>query len=148
MTSRGALAAARAISQECLATRARRLERTVTRLYEDALRPHGLSGPQLSMLVAIVLTGEVQPKTLSTILDLDKSTLSRNIALMVDNEWIESRRSGRAQLLRVTDTGAALLERALPAWRHAQRQARALLPPHAVETLSLLEGPGSRSANR
>lgn len=144
--SAAAIDAARIISQQCLAIRARRLERTVTRLYDAALRPHGVSGAQLGVLVAVALSGEVQPKTLSTILDLEKSTLSRNIALMVGKRWIESQRSGRAQVLRLTPAGSALLARALPAWRRAQRQAQRLLSQDAVDTLRLVSGPAAAHA--
>lgn len=141
--SAAAIDAARIISQQCLATRARRLERTVTRLYDAALRPHGVSGAQLGVLVAVALSGDVQPKTLCTILDLEKSTLSRNVALLVGKGWIASQRSGRAQMLRLTPAGSAVLARALPAWRRAQRQAQRLLPREAVDTLRLVSGPAA-----
>jgi DNA-binding MarR family transcriptional regulator len=138
--SAAAIDAARIISQQCLAIRARRLERTVTRLYDAVLRLHGVSAAQLGVLAAIALTGEVQPKTLCTALDLEKSTLSRNIALMVRRGWIESKREGRAQLLHLTAAGSAVLASALPAWRGAQRQAQRLLSRDAVETLRLVSG--------
>ena len=140
-----AVNAARIISQQCLAIRARRLERTVTRLYDAALRPHGVSGAQLGVLVAVALSGEVQPKTLCTILELEKSTLSRNIGLMVGKGWIESQRSGRAQILRLTAAGSALLARALPSWRRAQGQAQRRLSKDAVDTLRTVSGPADRA---
>ena len=141
--SAGALDVARVISQQCLATRARRLERTVTRLYDAALRDHGVSAAQLGVLVAVALTGDVQPKTLCTVLDLEKSTLSRNIALMVGRGWIESRREGRAQRLRLTAAGSAVLVSALPAWRRAQSHAQRLLSRDAVEMLRQVSGPAA-----
>jgi DNA-binding MarR family transcriptional regulator len=141
--STAAIDAARIISQQCLAIRARRLERTVTRLYDAALRLHGVSAAQLGVLVAIALTGEVQPKTLCTILDLEKSTLSRNIALMVGKGWIESKREGRAQMLHLTAAGSAVLASALPAWRRAQRRAQRLLPRDTLEMLRLVGGPAA-----
>lgn len=145
--SAAAVNAARIISQQCLAIRARRLERTVTRLYDAALRPHGVSGAQLGVLVAIALTGDVQPKGLCTILDLEKSTLSRNIALMVGKGWIESRRSGRARMLRLTPAGSTVLVRALPSWRRAQRQAQRMLSLDVVDTLRMVSGPAAPHAS-
>lgn len=140
------VAAARIISEQCLAIRARRLERSVTRLYDAALRPHGLSAAQLGVLVAVALSGDVQPKTLCTILDLEKSTLSRNVALLVGKGWIASERSGRAQMLRLTPAGSDVLSGALPAWRRAQRQAQRLLPRDTVDTLRLVSGPAAAHA--
>jgi DNA-binding MarR family transcriptional regulator len=109
--------------------------------YDAALRPYGVSGAQLGVLVAVALSGEVHPKTLCTILNLEKSTLSRNIALMVGNGWIESQRSGRDQMLRLTPAGSALLARARPAWRRAQGQAQRLPSEDAVNTLRRVSGP-------
>jgi DNA-binding transcriptional ArsR family regulator len=97
-----AIEAARIISTNCLAIRTRRLHRSVSRVYDAALRPHGLTAPQLALLVAIALTRGVQPKILSPILDLEKSTLSRNLALLVKHGWIQANRSGRSQTVRLT----------------------------------------------
>jgi DNA-binding MarR family transcriptional regulator len=130
-----AIDAARTISQECLAIRARRLQRGITRIYDGALRAHGLSVAQLGILVVVALKGQVQPKVLCQILDLEKSTLSRNVALMVTKGWVEAEAAGRSQILRLTQSGAALLARARPAWEGAQREALARLPPGTVNTL-------------
>jgi DNA-binding MarR family transcriptional regulator len=142
--SAAAVDAARIISKQCLAIRARRLDRTVTRIYDSALRPHGVSAAQLGVLVAVALSGDVQPKTLCRVLDLEKSTLSRNIALMVKNGWVTSDRSGRAQVLHLSQAGASVLARALPAWRRAQRQAQQVLSLDAVGMLRLLSGPSTQ----
>jgi DNA-binding MarR family transcriptional regulator len=134
--------AARTIAQQCLAIRARRLQRGLTRIYDRALRPHGLSVAQLGVLVAVTLAGDVQPKRLCEILDLEKSTLSRNVARMVTNGWIDMQRSGRSQRLRLTPDGLATLARARPAWQRAQRQARRLL---SREMIDVLRHAGERS---
>ena len=48
-------AEAQEIARDCLASRARRLERMLTRIYDGALRGQGVTGAQLGMLVAIEL---------------------------------------------------------------------------------------------
>jgi DNA-binding MarR family transcriptional regulator len=146
--SAAAVDAARIIAKQCLAIRARRLDRTVTRIYDSALRPHGISAAQLGVLVAVALSGDAQPKTLCAILDLEKSTLSRNLALMVKNGWLTAERSGRAQVLRLAPAGAAALADALPAWRRAQRRVQRALSLDAVEMLRLLSGPTPQPERR
>ena len=64
-----------------------------------------------------------------------------NIALMAGKGWIESERAGRAQTLRLTPAGSAVLASAFPAWQRAQRQAQRLLSQDAFETLRLISGP-------
>jgi len=130
-----AIDAARIIAKQCLAIRVRRLQRSLTRLYDAALRPHGVSAAQLGVLVAVALATDAQPKALCAILDIEKSTLSRNVALMVTHGWIDARRSGRSQILRLTASGATILASALPAWHRAQRQAQRLLSESTVDSL-------------
>ena len=68
---------------------------------------------------------------LGALLDLDRSTVSRNIALMLRNGWISAAPApdGRSKLLTITRRGEDLLTKALPAWRRSQRQAREFLTP-------------------
>ena len=53
--------AAEVIAAECLAVRVRTLNRAVTALYDDALRPHGLRVGQLNLLVAVARMGTARP---------------------------------------------------------------------------------------
>ncbi len=114
--------------------RVRRLSRTVTRIFDDALRPHGMSTAQLNMLVAITRAGPLRPSELGRALDLEKSTVSRNLERMLSHRWIRTtpEPEGNGYRLEVQPGGRALLERALPSWAKAQEQARSL----AGETLA------------
>jgi DNA-binding MarR family transcriptional regulator len=137
--------AARRISEECLALRVRRLGRAVTRLFDEALRPHGLSTAQLNMLVAITRAGPVRPSALGRLLDLEKSTVSRNLERMLARGWIRStpEREGNGHRLEVEPAGRALLERAFPAWQAAQERARREVGESLASAVSRLGAPGS-----
>src|SRR3982751_3851203 len=113
--------AAEVIAAECLAVRVRALNRAVTALYDDALRPHGLRVGQLNLLVAVARMGTARPGDLCRVLRMDKSTLSRDVELMRRNGWLEVDGSGdqRARPLRISEQGRALLEAVVPAWRQA-----------------------------
>ena len=120
--------AAEVIAAECLAVRVRALNRAVTALYDDALRPHGLRVGQLNLLVALAKMGIARPADLCRALCMDKSTLSRDVEVMRRNGWLEVEDSGgRSRPLRLSPEGQALLERVAPAWRQAQAQARTLI---------------------
>ncbi|HXW06157.1 MAG TPA: MarR family winged helix-turn-helix transcriptional regulator [Vicinamibacterales bacterium] len=129
------------IAGQCLALRARRLQRTVTRAYDAALRPHGLTVAQLGLLSALALAPDAQPKTLCTMLDLEKSTLSRNVRLLAAQGWIDASRTGRTQRLRLTPLGGRTLGAALPAWQRAQQRMLRLLPADDIQTLRRSWGP-------
>src|SRR5262245_59448709 len=70
------------IAAECLAVRLRALNRAVSALYDDALRPHGLRVGQLNLLVAVARLGPAKPGDLCRFLCMEKSTLSRDVEVM------------------------------------------------------------------
>src|SRR4051812_28466719 len=125
---KGKLPAAEVIAGECLAVRVRTLNRAVTALYDEALRPHGLRVGQLNLLVAVSRMGTARPRDVCRILQMDKSTLSRDVEVMRRNGWLEVGDSAdaRARPLRLSAQGHALLEGVVPAWRQAQEKAGAL----------------------
>ena len=133
------ISAARSIAGRCLVMRLRRLDRKITRIYDDALRPHGITSAQLNLLVAVAIAAPVPPSVIASALELEKSTLSRNVAKMVDRGWIESERAeGGGLLLHATDSGLELVAEVKPQWERAQRQARRVLDPQLVAELAAL----------
>lgn len=128
----------RQVVNDCLAYRARRLARSMTRIYNEALRPHGLSIAEMNLLVAIGSHGSAQPVDLARGMDMDKSTLSRNLRRLVRRGWVEAAENpdGRGDLVGLTEAGAGVLEAAMPAWMEAQRQAVGLLGDQAIPVLS------------
>jgi DNA-binding MarR family transcriptional regulator len=131
------LPAAELIAGQCLGVRVRTLNRAVSALYDEALRPHGLRVGQLNLLVAVARMGTARPGDLCRFLRMDKSTLSRDVELMRRNGWLEVDGSGdkRARPLRVSARGRALLEGVVPAWRQAQKRAEAMLGGEATAAL-------------
>jgi DNA-binding MarR family transcriptional regulator len=128
---------AETIAQNCIAVRLRLLNRVVTALYDEALRPLGLKVSQLNILVATAKLGKGRPAAVCRILQLDPSTLSRNVERMKARGWLEIVPDDdvRAQPFRLTSRGEALIQKAMPAWRRAQRHAEALLGEDGIAFL-------------
>jgi DNA-binding MarR family transcriptional regulator len=127
-----------AIARTCIAVRLRLLNRVVTNLYDDALRPLGLKVSQLNILVVTAKLGLAQPAKVCDILRLDTSTLSRNVERMRAKIWLEivPGEDARTQPFRLTAQGRRLLELAVPAWEQAQQQAGELLGEAGVALLT------------
>src|SRR5215203_3223371 len=117
------------ISRTCIAVRLRLLNRVVTNFYDDALRPLGLKVSQLNILVVTAKLGLARPARVCDLLQLDASTLSRNVKPLQAHGWLEvvPDEDARAQPFRLTPEGERLIERAVPAWQEAQRRASKLL---------------------
>src|SRR3954466_975393 len=117
------------IARTCIAVRMRLLNRVVTNLYDDALRPLGLKVSQMNILVLTAKLGLARPAQVCDLLQLDTSTLSRNVERMRAQGWLEvvADEDARTQPFRLTAQGKRLIEKAIPAWEEAQRQANELL---------------------
>jgi DNA-binding MarR family transcriptional regulator len=112
------------VARECTASRLRRATRTITRLYGDAMSQAGLEGTQLDVLVALSLMGGASVGRLSERLGVDRTTMTRNLAPLVRNGWVESTagEDRRVRGVRLTARGKHVLERALPVWERTQEQ--------------------------
>ncbi len=126
------------IVQNCVAVRLRLLNRVVTNLYDDALRPFGIKISQLNLLVVAAKLGLARPAKVCDLLQLDVSTLSRNVEKMRANGWLEvvSESDGRTQPFRLTPQGLKLIEQATPRWEEAQHQAEELLGNEGISLLN------------
>ena len=127
-----------AIARNCIAVRLRLLNRVITNVYDDALRPLGLKVSQLNILVVAGKLALARPAEVCALLQLDTSTLSRNVERMRAKGWLESvpGDDARTQPFRLTVKGKMLLERAVPAWEQAQHKAGELLGTEGVALLT------------
>src|SRR5947209_16089494 len=125
------------ISRTCIAVRLRLLNRVVTNLYDDALRPLGLKVSQLNILIVTARLGLARPAQVCEILQLDASTLSRNVKPLQAHGWLEvvPAEDARTQPFRLTPQGRRLIEKAVPAWKEAQQQATELLGNEGITLL-------------
>ncbi len=114
------------------------LNRRVTRIYDEALRSHGIGVAQVNLLVAIESMGRAPTSSLVEALGLEKSTLSRNLKRLSERGWIRVwlAAEGRGQLVELSDAGRSLLEAILPDWERAQAEAAALLGAELAPVLT------------
>ena len=126
------------IAKTCIAGRLRLLNRVVTNIYDDALRPLGLKISQGNILILTGKMGVASPVQVCEYLQLDISTLSRNVELMRKNGWLEDvpGEDARSHPFRLTAEGRGLIEKAIPAWEKAQAEARELLGDDLVSLLN------------
>jgi DNA-binding MarR family transcriptional regulator len=126
------------IARNCISVRWRLLNRMITNLYDEALRPLGLKVSQLNILVAAAKLGLARHGDICDLLQLDASTLSRNVERMRAKGWLEVvlEGDGRLQPFRLTASGRRILKRAFGPWEIAQRRAQELLGDDGVVLLN------------
>jgi DNA-binding MarR family transcriptional regulator len=129
---------------ECLCLASRRAARALTRAYDRRLRAEGIRATQLSVLVMLALRGPTRMGVLADALGLERTTLTRNLALLEKKKWVKVRAGddARARIVELTAMGRRKAEIAVPAWREAQAAATAALGTDGAAALRGFD-PGS-----
>ena len=133
---------AEATSSACLATRVRQLSRIITRLYDDALRPLGITASQYTLLAQLASRDGITAVEIGHELDIEKSTLSRNLKrlLALGHIVMDPPAGRRGRGLHLTPKGQAILVEAFPVWRDAQARATNILGSHTRGVLDDMLG--------
>lgn len=122
----------------CACAETRRAARLVTQLYSRVMGPE-IEPPQFALLTTLQALGGCGPAELGRKLGVDKTTLSRNLALVEKKGWVgrEATADARERRRVVTPAGAAILAATKPRWAKAQSRLRAQMS--AEEWRSALE---------
>lgn len=115
----------------CLATRVRQLSRIVTRVYDDAMRPLGITSSQYTLLAQLASRDGITAVEIGHDLDIEKSTLSRNLKrlLTLGHLIMDPPAGRRGRGLHLTSRGRTVLQDAFPIWQEAQRKTVAAMGP-------------------
>lgn len=128
MSNPAAFATTLHIRDHCLCLHAQRAARTLSRRFDEAFRPFGITSGQFSLLNSL---NRPEPPTIgavASLLAMDRSTVTANlkplermgaVTVTVDPEDRRGRRAG------LTEAGRALLAKATPVWieEHARLEA-------------------------
>jgi DNA-binding MarR family transcriptional regulator len=123
---------------DCLAGNLRAAARTVSRLYDDALRESGLRITQLAVLAQVRRSEPVTASELASAMSAERSATARDLKLLEGGGLVRARprtTDRRARAYSLTDRGRSRLRAAAPAWRRAQAQAREYIGAEAVDDL-------------
>lgn len=106
----------------CTNFKLRQLTRIVSRRYDAAVAASGLKTTQYSLLSHVHALGPVRPSDLAVHMNLDLSTLSRNLQPLVAQGWlsIDPGPDARSRLVSLTEAGRAKRAEAQRLWKHAQ----------------------------
>lgn len=116
------------VRDHCLCLHTQRAARTLARRFDDALRPHGLTNAQFSLLMTLNHPAPATMNQLSSLLGADRTTLTAALKTLAKRglaEITEDPRDRRARQIRLTPEGHASLVSAYPAWEasHAALEA-------------------------
>jgi DNA-binding MarR family transcriptional regulator len=108
----------------CASFNFRRATRAITALFDNALEESGIRSTQFAILTAVAKTQPVSISTISEILIMDATTLTRSLDLLRKQGLltISPRGKMRQRFLNLTLQGEKVLSRAIPLWREIQKK--------------------------
>ncbi|HXF80678.1 MAG TPA: MarR family winged helix-turn-helix transcriptional regulator [Usitatibacter sp.] len=109
---------------DCMCGNLRMASRAVTAIYDAHLAPSGLTSNQLAVLWPIVALEPTPMSEIARNVVMDKTTVSRNVASLVDAGLVEVRTGddGRHRLVSTTARGRHAFAVAMPGWEAAQEE--------------------------
>lgn len=106
----------------CTALRVRQLSRRVSQHFDRTLAAAGLKTTQYSLLSVLMAKGAMRPGDLAEALQMDASTLTRNLQPLVAQGWVNAGpgADGRSRIVAISAAGLAKRGQAQREWKRAQ----------------------------
>ena len=125
------------IARRCLAMRVHRASRLLTRRYDEAIRETGLTITQFTLLNTIASQAPQSISEIGSLLDIDRTTLSRSLSLMEKAGLVRLGEPGtdRRRGVSLTWKGRDKLKAAYEQWKEVQTEVEALYEPDELDML-------------
>jgi DNA-binding MarR family transcriptional regulator len=122
----------------CTASRVRLIARSVSAIYDQAVARHGVTIAQVNLVVTLADFGPSTLRKLGGFLRLERSTMSRNLDLLMKRGLVKaiSLNARGIREVAITEAGLEMIEAVLPDWRFAQTQAARLLGQDGMELVN------------
>ncbi len=124
-------------ARRCVGGNIRRTDRVVTQFYDEILAPSGLSVPQFGLLAILAEVAPITIHRLAEYMDIDRTTLTRNLKLLIKQQLVGSEEGEDRRMRRVllTQEGEQALKRAWPLWQEAQARIEHALGRERLDAL-------------
>ena len=109
----------------CSCQKLRSASRAATRMYDEHLRPIGLTIGQYSVLAALYYVPSMALRKLAARLEMDRTTLTRSLARLERDGLLSislDPEDTRVRMIAMTDAGLQKLVEAYPYWMKAQEE--------------------------
>jgi DNA-binding MarR family transcriptional regulator len=115
-----------------------RAARALGRRFDDALRPHGLTNGQFSLLMSLNRPEPPAMGPVASLLAMDRTTLTAALKPLERRGLVQitpDPGDRRSRILKLTDAGKKLLAEALPVWKQVHDEIERRIPDADPEAL-------------
>ncbi|MEB2786598.1 MarR family winged helix-turn-helix transcriptional regulator [Algoriphagus persicinus] len=119
----------------CISGKIMRLNRITANVFRKYLMPYKITDSQLSILFVLIKKGGLTQKQLSNIVQLEKSSLNRNLKRLFDKNYLS-----RVDFptIQITHLGKSFVNSIVPEWRKAMDEISELLGDDGKMALDLV----------
>ena len=125
--------------QECIGSRLRGLSRKVDSIYRKYLEGTNITENQLSIMMALSKTGEIEQIEIGKILILERSSLSRSLTRLIDQGFIQKKGAINRPVISLSKKGIQKVKTIMPAWERAMDEVLGTLDKKALKGFNNFE---------
>lgn len=107
---------------DCTCDLMRRTARTITQYYDGFLNQAEIKSSQFAILGALANTGSITVSELAKTVSIERTGLTRNLAILERNGWVQIKMSAndsRQRIVSLSKNGYRQLDLAIPYWEQA-----------------------------
>ena len=125
--------------EECIGSRLRALSRAIDAIYRKNLAGKNITENQLSILMLMYKIGEIEQIEVARFLNLEKSSLSRNLRRLIEQKLVEKSGPVNRPVISLTNKGRELVEELLPLWERSMDEIYQMLGDDAIQAFDQFE---------
>ncbi len=113
-----------------------RAENALTDFYDSQLKAIGITVKQYCLLNNLNQLHEASTSELAQKVNLERSTLTRNLQILITKEWIRdhAKAGQRAHKYSLTEKGSEILAKASKIWQNAQQMTEHIIGPEKISS--------------
>lgn len=126
------------VRDSCLCLHVQRAARALARRFDEALRPHGITNGQFSLLMSLNRPEPPPMGPVASLLAMDRTTLTAALKPLERRGLVQitpDPSDRRSRILKLTPKGRKLLAAALPAWQQTHDDIDREMPDTDPEAL-------------
>lgn len=124
--------------EHCVGNKLRRLSRIVDGHYRSSLKDYDITENQMTLLFVLHSAGKVDQGFLGKKLILERSSISRNINVLIRNGYVAKNSEYRPQVF-LTQKGKVLVEKLIPLWEEVMDNIILEIGEEGIDMLNKLE---------
>lgn len=125
--------------EDCIGSRMRSMSRKIDGIYRKHLGNSGITENQLSILMALYKTGTIEQNFIGNYLNLEKSSLSRNLVRLIQAGYINKEGAVNRPSIGLTQEGKEKVNELTPLWENAMDEIYFILKNDDLEAFRQFE---------